>query len=145
MGTGVDFDRSDPESDLLSDLFYPLFAAVFDEEGDFVGDVDRKLTEARMAAPTELYISRSLAVGVLLGVVLWIAGTAVGYGLFWAGLLSPESLSLGIPVSSEAAQTFLRSLVVPATIAVTGIVFGTIGFALGFGSMLAIPYSRADS
>ncbi|MGM0605508.1 MAG: type II secretion system F family protein, partial [Halobacteriota archaeon] len=33
----------------------------------------------------------------------------------------------------------------PATIAVTGIVFGTIGFALGFGSMLAIPYSRADS
>ena len=132
-------------TDALADAFYPLFGLVFDEDGDFVDDVDRKLTQARMADPVELYVSRSLAIGVLVGTTLWIAGVVVGYGLFWAGLVAPESLSLGIPVSSEAMQALLRSLVVPTTVGLVGLVFGSLGFTLGFGGMLAVPYARADS
>ncbi|MCL9818405.1 type II secretion system F family protein [Natronocalculus amylovorans] len=141
------FDRpgSNPDSDILSDLFYPLFRVVFNPDGDFVADIDRKLTEARMGDPVELYMSRSLALGVIAGGILWVLGTVLGYGLFWAGVVNPASLSLGIPVSSPEIRTLLRSLAMPAFIGITGIVFGSIGFAAGFGSLLAIPYSRADT
>lgn len=141
------FDRpgSNPDSDILSDLFYPLFRVVFNPDGDFVADIDRKLTEARMGDPVELYMSRSLALGVISGGILWVLGTVLGYGLFWAGVVNPASLSLGIPVSSPEIRALLRSLAMPAFIGITGIVFGSIGFAAGFGSLLAIPYSRADT
>ncbi|NUE02497.1 type II secretion system F family protein [Halorubraceae archaeon YAN] len=141
------FDRpgSNPDSDILSDLFYPLFRVVFNPDGDFVADIDRKLTEARMGDPVELYMSRSLALGVIAGGILWVLGTVLGYGLFWAGVVNPASLSLGIPVSSPEIRALLRSLAMPAFIGITGIVFGSIGFAAGFGSLLAIPYSRADT
>ncbi len=141
------FDRpgSNPDSDILSDLFYPLFRVVFNPDGDFVADIDRKLTEARMGDPVELYMSRSLALGVIAGGILWVLGTVLGYGLFWAGVVNPTSLSLGIPVSSPEIRALLRSLAMPAFIGITGIVFGSIGFAAGFGSLLAIPYSRADT
>ncbi|WP_138005348.1 type II secretion system F family protein [Halalkalirubrum salinum] len=145
MGTIPEFGDSNPDSDPLSDLFYPVFKLIFDQDGDFLGDIDRKLTEARMSAPVELYVSRSLGIGIILGGLLWVVGTLVGYGLFRFGILSAESLSLGIPVSSPVMIELLRSLVIPSAIGLSGLVFGTLGFATGFGSMLAVPYSKADS
>ena len=132
------------DGDLLGEAFYPLFGAVFDPDGDFVGDVEGKLAEARMPDPVEMYVSRALGVGVAVGVALAVLGTLLGYGVFALGVISPEALSLGVPAPSAEVRSLLRSLVVPATVVVSGLVFGSIGFTLGFGSLIAVPYSRAS-
>ncbi|XVH30976.1 type II secretion system F family protein [Haloferacaceae archaeon DSL9] len=135
--------RTGRRRDALADAFYPLCRRCFDLDGDFIAAVDRKLIEARLSDTVELYVSRALAVGVLVGAVLWLFGAFLGYGLFRLGVVHPDSLSLGIPASTPGVQSLLRSLVVPATVAIAGLVFGTIGFALGFGTLLAIPYHLA--
>ncbi|MEA1930004.1 MAG: type II secretion system F family protein [Euryarchaeota archaeon] len=135
--------RTDAETDGLADAFYPLYRLVFDDSSDFVDDLEGKLTEARMADTVEIYISRALGIGTILGGVLWIIGSLLGYGLFRFGLLSPDMLSLGIPVGSSQVAAFLRSLVVPVTVGLAGIVFGSIGFTLGFGGLVGLPYMRA--
>ena len=138
--TGLDRSR-----DSLGDAFYPLFRWLFDPDGDFVADVEIKLQQARMPATVELYLSRALAVGVLVGVALWILGTGFAYGLFALGVLSPEMFSLGIPVRSEWAVHTLRSLAMPAAVTLSGLILGSLGFASGFGTLLVIPYSRASA
>ncbi|MES3162241.1 MAG: type II secretion system F family protein, partial [Halorubrum sp.] len=133
------------DDDLLGRLCYPVFRWIFDPDGDFVSDVERKLAEARMSDPVEMYVSRALGVGLLAGVVLWILGTLLGYGVFSVGLVDPEALSLGVPSPSPAATELLRSLVVPTAVFLSGVVFGSIGFALGFGGLVALPYSRSSA
>src|SRR6056297_2424508 len=135
--------RGGAETDGLADAFYPLFRLLFSESSDFVDDLEGKLTEARMADTVEIYISRALGIGTILGGVLWIVGSLLGYSLFQFGVLRPEMLSLGIPVDSSQMAAFLRSLVVPVTVGVAGIVFGSIGFTLGFGGLVGLPYMRA--
>ena len=131
--------------DSLGDLFYPLYRRLFDSDGDFVGDVETKLVQARMATTVELYLSRALAVGVLLGLVLWLLGTLLGYGLFALGLVSPELFSTGARIPNEAVVAFIDLVKVPAAIGTVGIIAGTVGFTAGFGTLIAIPYSRASS
>ncbi|WP_256403324.1 type II secretion system F family protein [Halorubrum salinum] len=133
------------DGDLLAELFYPAFELLFDPDGDFVGDVERTLAEARMPDQVEMYVSRALGAGVIVGGVLWLVGTLVGYGIFSLGLLDPTALSLGIPAPNPAAQELLRSLVVPTAIVLSGLVFGSLGFAAGFGGLVAVPYSRASA
>ncbi|MDR5671894.1 Pilus assembly protein TadC [Halalkaliarchaeum sp. AArc-CO] len=133
------------DADPLASAFYPVFKRLFDEDGDFVSDVDVKLTQARIPDPVEMYLSRSLGLGILVGAVFWIVGTAIGWGIFQFGLIDPETLGLGVPVPTAEMGALLRSLVVPVTIGITGIVFGGIGFAMGFGTLIAIPYSRASA
>ncbi len=138
-------DGRDGDSGALADAFYPLYDLLFDEEGDFVADVEEKLTEARMNQAVELYLSRALAVGVLVGGLLWAVGSLLGWGIFAFGLVNPETLSLGIPVSSAEAASMLEAATVPAAILLSGLVFGSIGFAMGFGTIAAIPYSRSSA
>ncbi|MFC7129797.1 type II secretion system F family protein [Haloferax chudinovii] len=140
--TSGGLDRS---TDTLGDAFYPLFQLLFDADGEFVADVEEKLQQARMPDTVELYLSRALAVGVLVGLVLWLVGMVVGYGIFALGLVSADALSLGIPVGSEATAATLRSLVMPAAVVLSGLVFGSLGFAGGFGTLVAIPYSTASA
>ncbi|WP_123623445.1 type II secretion system F family protein [Halorubrum sp. CSM-61] len=143
LDTGVGDGSVD--GNLLAELFYPVFELLFDAGGDFVGDIERKLAEARMPDQVEMYVSRALGVGLLVGGLLWALGTLTGYGVFSLGLIDPDALSLGMPAPTPAVQEFLRSLVVPAAVLVSGLVFGSIGFAIGFGGVLAIPYSRASA
>ncbi len=131
----------------LGDTFYPAFKYLFDEEGEFVSNVEDKLAEARMADNVEMFLSRALAVGAISGVSLWIVGTFIGYFLvtllFGAG--GGESLVfIGIPLPAWA-EPIVDAIKLPAVIAVTGIVFGAIGFAVGFGSLLSIPYFRSSA
>jgi flagellar protein FlaJ len=133
----------DPETDALADAFYPLYKLLFGESSDFVGDVERKLTEARMGDTVEHYLSRALAIGTILGGLLWVVGSLLGYSLFRFGLITPETVSLGIPVSTGETAALLRGLVIPAVVGVAGIVFGSIGFGVGFGGLVTIPYMRA--
>ncbi|WP_313690861.1 type II secretion system F family protein [Halorarum halobium] len=129
----------------FADAFYPLFRRLFDEHGDFVAGIEEKLTEARMNRPVELYVSRALGVGVLVGLALWIVGMLLGWVLFAFGVLSAESVGLGIPVSSAENAALLDSLKMPLGVLLSGLFFGTLGFVSGFGTLLAIPYQRASA
>ncbi|WP_128478056.1 type II secretion system F family protein [Halorussus pelagicus] len=136
---------SSPErsADALADAFYPLFDYLFDEDGDFVADVETKLAEARMADTVELYLSRGLAVGVLAGVVLWLLGTFVGYVLFVTGVVEVGIL-IGVPVPNQTVAWIIKTFKIPSLVAVSGLIFGAIGFAIGFGIVVGIPYMRAS-
>jgi flagellar protein FlaJ len=123
----------------LGGRFYPLYQRLFDEDSDFVKGVERKLAQARMADNVELFISRALAVGLIAGAGLWILGSLLGW-LFlqlvgWEGLVPlPQALSQVIDIIRE-----------PAILVVSGLIFGSIGFAIGFGSLVAVPYFRASA
>ncbi|WP_225334681.1 type II secretion system F family protein [Halomicrobium urmianum] len=130
----------------LGDTFYPAFQYLFDEEGEFVSNVEDKLAEARMADNVEMFLSRALAVGAISGVSLWIVGTFIGYflvTLFFGG--GGESLVfIGVPLPTWA-EPVVRAIKLPAVIGVTGVVFGAIGFGIGFGSLISIPYFRSSA
>jgi len=142
LDTGSGFEGS---SDALGDAFYPLFDWLFDADGDFVADIDLKLQQARMPDTVELYLSRALAVGVISGGALWLLGMLVGWGVFALGFVSADALSLGIPVGSESLARTLKALARPAAVVLSGLVFGSIGFGIGFGTLVAIPYSKASA
>ncbi|WP_096392992.1 type II secretion system F family protein [Halorubrum trapanicum] len=145
MSLDVDAGDGGVDANVLAELCYPAFELLFDPEGDFVADVERKLSEARMPDQVEMYVSLALAVGLLVGGALWALGTLVGYGVFSLGLIDPSSLSLGMPAPTPAIKELLRSLVVPTAVLLSGLIFGSIGFAIGFGGLVAVPYSRASS
>ncbi|MFC6988250.1 type II secretion system F family protein [Haloplanus sp. GCM10025708] len=128
----------------VGDLFYPLFQWLFDADGEFVTEMETKLEQARMPHTVELYLSRALAVGVLVGIVLWITGTLLGYGMFTLGIVSSETFSTSANIPSEALVGIIERIKVPAIVGITGLFFGAIGFAAGFGTLVAIPYSRAS-
>jgi flagellar protein FlaJ len=127
----------------LGDLFYPLYRWLFDEEGDFVQGVETKLEQARMADNVELFLSRALGVGSIAGLALWVLGILVGY-LFVTLFVGPGAALIGIPLP-EGVQPIVGVLKTPALILVTGLLFGSIGFAAGFGSLVSIPYFRASA
>jgi flagellar protein FlaJ len=128
----------------LGDMFYPVFQFLFDEDGDFVDDVATKLEQARMSDTVEMYLSRALGIGLVAGVALWLFGSFVGWAIFAFGPISTEQVSLGLPVEGQLAQLF-EALKLPAAILVSGLFFGAIGFATGFGTLVAVPYSTASS
>ncbi|QSW98092.1 type II secretion system F family protein [Haloterrigena alkaliphila] len=131
-------------SDFLGETFYPLYARLFSDDSEFANDVETKLAQARMTDTVELYLSRAIGIGCISGVALWLLGLLLGYVLFATGVIQVDEI-LGFPVSSEALLRLIDMLRVPALVFVTGLVFGTIGFAIGFGSLVAIPYSRAST
>ncbi|APW99694.1 flagella assembly protein j [Halobiforma lacisalsi AJ5] len=143
--SGVSASGSGASSaDGLGDAFYPLYDRLFDDDGEFVADVETKLGQARMTDTVELYLSRALGIGFISGLALWLIGLTLGYGIFATGLVTVDEL-LGIPMQNQTLIEILDALRVPALVFSTGLIFGTIGFALGFGSLVAIPYSRASA
>jgi flagellar protein FlaJ len=140
LGTG---ERGVGNADALSDAFYPLYRRLFDDDSDLVAGLETKLAEARMPQTVEIYLSRSLAVGVLVGVALWLLGNLLGWFVVEFFIDEPPIL-LGLPVS-ESMQATLNALKLPAIIVLTGLLFGSIGFGMGFSSMIARPYLTADA
>ena len=128
----------------LGDAFYPLYDLIFDSDGDFVADFDRKLKQSQLATPVELYLSRALAIGVLTGLILWLAGTALGYWLFALGVIEVGAL-LGANIPNPLLLELVETLRIPFLITVTGIIFGSIGFGAGFGAIVLLPYSRSSA
>ena len=126
-------------SSSLGDTFYPLYQWLFDEEGDFVASVEKKLAQARMADNVELFLSRALAVGVITGLALWALGLFVGW-IVAQLFIDPNATFLPFQV-----PPWVEMLKTPAIIFVAGIIFGTIGFVIGFGSLVSIPYFRASA
>ena len=131
-------------SDVLGDAFYPLYKRVFDEDNQFVSDLEVKLAQARMTDTVELYLSRSIGIGFLCGLVLWLIGLLLGYGLFATGVINVDVI-IGIPMQNETLLAIIDAIKIPGLILTTGVFFGAIGFAIGFGSLVAVPYSRASA
>jgi len=127
---------------ILGDAFYPLYQWLFDDDGDFVGSVEDKLAEARMPQTVEMYISRALAIGVLVGMALWLLGMFTGWFVFVV-LLNEPPILLGLPVS-ESMVELLNAIKIPALVVISGLVFGLIGFGTGFGAMVGRPYMAAS-
>ncbi|WP_256299260.1 type II secretion system F family protein [Haloarchaeobius salinus] len=140
-GESSGFDAS---TDSLGDMFYPLYERLFDENSDFVADVETKLAQARMADTVEMYLSRSLGIGVLSGAALWTLGTAIGYLLFMTGIVPTDNI-LGASIPNATLVDIINAIKVPALVIVTGLFLGSIGFAMGFGALVAVPYSRASA
>ncbi|MFB6078437.1 MAG: type II secretion system F family protein [Halarchaeum sp.] len=130
-------------TDALGRTFYPLYERVFSDSSDIVADVERKLAEAHRDENVELYLSRALGVGVATGVLLWVVGTFLGWVLFVTGVVQTQSL-IGLYIANQALADFINLIKVPALVVSTGIVFGAIGFALGFGALVGIPYMEAS-
>jgi flagellar protein FlaJ len=127
--------------DTLADVFYPLYELLFDEQSDFVSTVESTLGEARMADNVELFLSRALAVGSIAGLSLWLIGTVLGYFLIqFIGFTASDTIIGGIVLPPS-----VTALKVPALILVTGVIFGAIGFLVGFASLVSVPYFRANS
>jgi len=145
VSLGVDLGRGGADTDPLAELFYPVFERLFDPDGDFVADVERALVEARMPDQVEMYVSRAIGVGLLVGGALWAVGTLAGYGAFSFGLVDPAALSLGMPAPTPEIKSLLRSLVVPTAVLISGLAFGSLGLAVGFGGVVAVPYSRSSA
>ncbi|GGN96711.1 MULTISPECIES: type II secretion system F family protein [Haloarcula] len=130
----------------LGDAFYPAYQTLFDEEGDFVDSVQTKLAEARMADNVEMFLARALAVGVIAGLALWLVGTLLGYllvSILFTGSEGPTFI--GVVIQNETLLAIIDALKLPFLILVTGVVFGAIGFGIGFGSLVSIPYFRASA
>ena len=128
-------------SDLLGDRFYWLYERLFDDESEFVQSIDRKLAESRMADNVEMFLSRALGVGALVGVLLWLVGMGLGY-LFLQLVAGGPVVGVQIPDVVSPAVDLLTG---PAVLLVSGLLFGSIGFAIGFGALVSVPYFRADA
>jgi flagellar protein FlaJ len=131
-------ERISTDESSLGGVFYPVFQRVFGEESDFVNSVEDKLAESRMADNVEMFLSRALAVGVIAGLGLWFLGMLVGW-LFTQFFIDGALIGLQLPESVE----FLALLRTPLIILISGLIFGSIGFAIGFGSVVSIPYFRS--
>ncbi|MCH7660517.1 MAG: type II secretion system F family protein [Euryarchaeota archaeon] len=139
----MSFGLKGSNKDRLGDAFYPLYRVLFGEDSQFAAEFQTTLKQARMGDTVEHYLSRSLAYGVLAGGLLWTLGTFLGYALFATGLVSPPIV--GVPISNEQLVELLIATRIPSLIVVTGLLFGSVGFALAFGAFLAIPYSRVST
>ena len=145
----MSLDTRSPEASLggtgtLGDTFYPLFQWLFDEEGDFVDNIETKLEEARMSDNVEMFLSRALAVGTVAGLVLWLVGTLVGYLIVTTFFADSVPVLIGVGFGPEINE-ILNLMKLPAAVLLAGIFFGAIGFAVGFGSLVSIPYFRASA
>jgi flagellar protein FlaJ len=96
-----------------------------------------------MPATVEIYLSRSLAIGTLAGVVLWLLGTAAGW-LAVELFIQDAPILLGLPMPDPLIAV-VNAVKLPLFVLITGLVFGSIGFGIGFGSMAAVPYFRSDA
>jgi len=52
---------------------------------------------------------------------------------------------IGISVTNETVLMLIDMLKLPFLVLVTGVVFGAVGFGVGFGSLVSIPYFRASA
>ena len=129
--------------DRLADAFYPLYARLFGDDSDFVGTVETKLAEARVPRTVEIYLSRALGIGVLVGAALWLVGTAVGWAVVSFLITeSPNFLNLPLP---EPYLSIVERLKLPFIVVVSGLFFGSAGFGAGFGGLVGKPYLDASA
>ncbi|HET7324848.1 MAG TPA: type II secretion system F family protein [Halococcus sp.] len=128
----------------FGDRFYPLYRRLFNENGDFVDDMERKLAEARMSDTVEIYLSRAIAVGVIVGFLLWVVATLAGYVVAQFYITGVPKLP-DIHLLRGQALAIFKTMKIPLLVALSGLVCGLIGFGMGFGALVSLPYFRASA
>ena len=110
-------------------------------DSELANRLEKKLEQARISTTGERYLVRALRLGIIVGLVCGVIGAMVGYGLIASELVGLESLFDGSsPISSVGTPQTLEPLVIVGT---TALLFGTVGCAVGVGSMIGIPSARA--
>ena len=128
----------------FGDRFYGLYRRLFDDDGDFVDDMERKLAAARMPDTVEIYLSRAIGVGVTVGALLWVLATVVGF-------LLVERFVDGVPKLTDlrvlhgVVLELFEAAKLPLLVGASGLVCGFVGFTVGFGTLVTIPYVRANA
>ncbi len=127
----------------LGDRFYPLYRRLFNPDGDFVDDMERKLAEARMSDTVEMYLSRAIAVGFIVGLLLWVVATLAGYAVVELYVTGTPKLT-DLRVLRGTALDVFQMVKIPLLLLLSGLVCGLIGFGMGFGALVVVPYFKAS-
>ena len=136
-----DWVRAEGPLDALAEVCFPIYQRWVSPREDFVQEIDTKLDEALHDTTVELFLSLAIAIGVVAGVVSAVVGVALGYVVVTFVVTElPSVLSTPLPPDVIAV---LEAAKAPAFIAVTGFVFGSLGFAAGFGTPVANLYHEA--
>lgn len=128
--------------DPLADLFYPVYRRLFGKDSDFALSVDKSLAQSRNTSNVEIYLSRALGYGVIVGFVLTALGLAAGFLLTQLGIVTEDLLSIGAQIPENLLPIVL-ALKIPLFIVITGAVLGSLGFAVTFGWMAFSPSMAA--
>ncbi|WP_284010760.1 type II secretion system F family protein [Haloarcula pelagica] len=129
-------------SEQLRDLFYPLYDWLFSEDSAFVVDLDETLSAARINVAVDLYLTGTLALGVAVGVALWLCGSVATLVVVELGLVDVGTV-LGVRLPNETVQSWLAALRVPLLVLFSGFGFGLLGLVSVFCTAVAYPYSLA--
>ena len=129
----------------LGDAFYPAYQMVFDDNGDFVSGVEDKLAQARMADNVEMFLARALAVGLIAGIALAFVGSLLAFLAISFAFGGEAPTFIGAVITNETLLGVIEALKLPFLLIVSGLFFGAIGFAVGFGSIVSIPYFRSSA
>ena len=133
--------RTDSVLDTLAGLCYPIYARYFDEDGDLVKRINRKLDEALRDTTVEMYLSRAIVVGVIAAVTFAVAGWLAAWAVAEVVLTeTPILFGLSLP---EPWLTVVNTVKTPAIVVVSGLVLGGIGFAFGFWAPITFLYLEA--
>lgn len=130
--------------DKLGNLFFPLYNRLFDEDDNLIEKTDVALKSALIDETVEMYTSKSLALGVIMGFSLWMITTAI-VGIVLTFVIGDIGALTSIPVPNERVLRIIKIIRIPALIIISGIITGTIGFVLGFYGMMKRPYMIASS
>jgi flagellar protein FlaJ len=136
-------DFSARGSAVISDTFYPLYRRMFRRDSAFVTRFEDTLSAARIRDPVELYLARSLGIAVAFGFLLWVTGTLLAYVLVQQFLPSPPTfIGLRLP---PTVLPYVQAAKLPLLVGLSGVVLGTLGFTLSFGTTLLVPYMQAGA
>ena len=133
--------RTDSVLDTLAGLCYPIYARYFDEDGDLVKRVNRKLDEALRDSTVEMYLSRAIVVGVIAAVTFAVTGWLAAWAVA-EFVLTETPILFGLSLS-EPWLTVVNTVKTPAIVVVSGLVLGGIGFAVGFWAPITFLYLEA--
>ena len=133
--------RTDSVLDTLAGLCYPIYARYFDEDGDLVKRVNRKLDEALRDSTVEMYLSRAIVVGVIAAVTFAVTGWLAAWAVAEV-VLTETPILFGLSLS-EPWLTVVNTVKTPAIVVVSGLVLGGIGFAVGFWTPITFLYLEA--
>lgn len=119
----------------FANAFVPITKRMFDDEGDFINDKNKKLSKIGSHEDAQTFVSRCVGYGFAVGGVLWLLATLITILLFTFVFGEPENI-IGVRLESDTLMEIIRTLRLPLLIIVTGVIFGTIGFVIGFVSPL---------
>jgi len=116
---------------VLSQVFHPVYRALFAGRGHFLSRLELRLAQAKVSTPVEIYLSNAVALGTLSGALVGTAAGVTGLAVFGmpGASVGPEG-ALGIAGSG---------LVFALAAGVWLALFGASGLLAGLGAAVYYP------